>query len=123
MMLIEHCLAFPGAYEDYPFGDEAVVLRHAGNRRIFALFLKQGDLELLNLKAEPLKAVALRNAFQAVIPGYHMNKVHWNSVILDGSVPEEALREMIAESYDLTGPKIRKRKIPVYEDPDWDKLG
>jgi predicted DNA-binding protein (MmcQ/YjbR family) len=109
--LIEHCLTFSGAYEDYPFGDETAALRHGGNRRIFALFLKHGERNLLNLKSEPLNALYWRNKFPSVIPGYHMNKLHWNSVILDGTVPDDLVREMIDESYDLTRPKIRKRRL------------
>jgi predicted DNA-binding protein (MmcQ/YjbR family) len=116
-MLIEHCLTFSGAYEDYPFDDDTAALRHGGNRRIFALFLKHDGRELLNLKSEPYDALFWRNHFPSVIPGYHMNKIHWNSVILDGTVPNEAVREMIDESYELTRPKIRKRNIPQ----DWDK--
>jgi predicted DNA-binding protein (MmcQ/YjbR family) len=103
--LIEYCLTFAGAYEDYPFDDETAALRHRGNRRIFALFLQHGDRALLNLKTEPFKALYWRNEFPAVLPGYHMNKVHWNSVVLDGTVPDAAVREMIADSYDLTRPQ------------------
>jgi predicted DNA-binding protein (MmcQ/YjbR family) len=108
--LMQYCLTFAGAYEDYPFGDETAAVRHGGNRRIFALFLKHGNRELLNLKSEPFDALYWRNAFPSVIPGYHMNKVHWNSVILDGTVPDDAARKMIDESYALTRPKIRKRR-------------
>jgi predicted DNA-binding protein (MmcQ/YjbR family) len=121
-MLIEHCLTFSGAYEDHPFGDDTTVVRHGGNRRIFALFLKHAGRELVNLKAEPFNSLFWRSEFPSVIPGYHMNKVHWNSVILDGTVPDDVVKEMIAESFDLTKPKIRKRKIPLdgdqYRDND-----
>ncbi|MDR2668388.1 MAG: MmcQ/YjbR family DNA-binding protein [Desulfovibrio sp.] len=110
---LRHCLTYAGAYEDYPFHDETAVLRHGGNRRIFALFLKHGDCELLNLKSEPFNALYRRNAFPSVIPGYHMNKVHWNSIVLDGTVPDDVVKEMIDESYDLTKPKMRKRKFTV----------
>jgi predicted DNA-binding protein (MmcQ/YjbR family) len=119
-ILIEHCLTFSGAYEDYPFGDDTAAIRHGGNHRIFALFLIHGERELLNLKSEPFNALLWRNEFPSVIPGYHMNKLHWNSVILDGTVPDDAVREMIAESYDLTRPKTRKRKIVPDSDNGWD---
>jgi predicted DNA-binding protein (MmcQ/YjbR family) len=115
--LIEYCLTLMGVYEDYPFDDVTTAMRHGGNRRIFALFLEHGGQELLNLKSEPFNALFWRTEFQSVIPGYHMNKLHWNSVILDGTVPDAAVKEMITESYELTRPKIRKRKIPQ----DWDK--
>ena len=109
--LVAYCLTFAGAYEDYPFGDDTAALRHGKNRRIFALFLKHDGRELLNLKCSPFNALFWRNAYPAVIPGYHMNKVHWNSVILDGTVPDKAIREMITESNELTRPKIRKDLI------------
>ncbi|MDR1685750.1 MAG: MmcQ/YjbR family DNA-binding protein [Desulfovibrio sp.] len=107
--MIAYCLTQAGSYEDYPFGDGTAALRHGGNHRIFALFLKHGEQELLNLKSAPFTALLLRNEFPSVIPGYHMNKVHWNSVILDGTVPEDTVREMIDDSYTLTRPKGRKR--------------
>jgi predicted DNA-binding protein (MmcQ/YjbR family) len=117
--LIAHCLTFPGAYEDYPFGDETVTLRRGGNRRIFALFLTHAGRDLVNLKSGPFTALYWRNEFPSVIPGRHMNKVHWNSVILDGTVPEDIIREMIAESHDLTKPNMRKRKIFQEQDNSW----
>jgi predicted DNA-binding protein (MmcQ/YjbR family) len=119
-LLIEHCLTFAGAYEDYPFGDDTATVRHGGNQRIFALFIRHDGQYLLNLKSEPFSALYWRNAFESVIPGYHMNKVHWNSVILDGTIPDNAVKDMIAESFDLTKPKIRKRKIMPDSDKDWD---
>jgi predicted DNA-binding protein (MmcQ/YjbR family) len=108
-LLIEHCLTFAGAYEDYPFGDDTATVRHGGNQRIFALFIKHGGRDLLNLKSEPFNVLYWRSAFESVIPGYHMNKVHWSSVILDGTVPDDAVKDMIAESFDLTKPKAGKR--------------
>jgi predicted DNA-binding protein (MmcQ/YjbR family) len=114
--LTRYCLTFAGAYEEYPFGDGTAALRHGANRRIFALFLKHGDRELLNLKSDPFSALYWRNEFPSVIPGYHMNKVHWNSVVLDGTVPDDAIRKMIEESYELTGPKIRKRGLAADRD-------
>jgi predicted DNA-binding protein (MmcQ/YjbR family) len=117
--LIEYCLTFSSAYEDYPFGDATTALRHGGNRRIFALFLTHAGREMVNLKTEPFTALHWRNEYPSVIPGWHMNKVHWNSVILDGTVPEDVIREMIAESFDLTKPKTRKRKIPYDQDNAW----
>ena len=114
--LIAFCLTLAGAYEDYPFGDKTTAVRHEGNRHIFALFLKHDGRELLNLKSEPFNALFRRNEFPSVILGYHVNKVHWNSVILDGTVPDDTVKEMIIESYELTGPKNRKRKSVS----DWD---
>ena len=106
---IDYCLGLPGAYEDYPFDDgEWTVMRHRENRKSFCMiFLREGHT-WLNLKCEPMEADFLRRAYGAVIPAYHMNKVHWNSVILDGSVPEEEIFRMIRMSFDLTRPPLSK---------------
>ena len=111
--LIDHCLTYPGAYEDYPFdGTDAhsddgswAVLRHRANRKGFAHIYQREGLLCVNLKCAPLEADFLRGAFDDVLPGYHMNKTHWNTVRLGGDVPDEELRRMIRNSYDLTQPK------------------
>ncbi|MDR1615632.1 MAG: MmcQ/YjbR family DNA-binding protein [Syntrophomonadaceae bacterium] len=109
----EFCLSLPGAYEDYPFDFETPVMRHQGNHKIFALFIEHGGQMLLNLKCDPIKSMFWRDAFESVIPGYHMNKEHWNSVIMDGSVPKAIIREMISDSYELTKPKARKNQKTI----------
>ncbi|MBC8547389.1 MmcQ/YjbR family DNA-binding protein [Clostridiaceae bacterium NSJ-31] len=115
--LIEYCMSKPGAYEDYPFdklndGTSWTVMRHSGNRKTFALiFERQGGL-WINLKCEPMLAELLRSAYQSVLPGYHMNKAHWNSVIVGGDLPEERLLEMIDHSFELTKPKAPRRIRP-----------
>ena len=98
---IDHCLALPGTYEDYPF-DDTPVLRHRSNRKMFALFIPIGGRPSINLKCDPMWADFLRGAYTGVIPGYHMNKVHWNTVDLDGDVPQGEIKNMIKHSYDLT---------------------
>jgi len=109
--LIDHCLSYPGAYEDYPFDDLTAsdhpwtVMRHRASRKGFAhIYEREGRL-CVNLKCAPLEADLLRGAFDDVLPGYHMNKTHWNTVRVGGDVPEEELRRMIGNSYDLTKPK------------------
>ena len=93
------CLSRPGAEVSYPFGPEAQVFKVGG--RIFALlFLASHPLEL-NLKADPLRAEQQRACFPAIRPGYHMNKRHWNTVTLDGSLPREVLLSLLDDSYDL----------------------
>ncbi|MBC8570323.1 MmcQ/YjbR family DNA-binding protein [Zongyangia hominis] len=100
------CLTYPDAYEDYPFeGGEWTVMRHKSNKKSFCLIFEREGRIWLNLKCEPMRADFLRRAYLAVIPAYHMNKVHWNSVILDGSVPEEEIESMITHSYELTSPR------------------
>jgi len=113
--LIEFCLAFPLAYEDYPFdgitdAQAWTVMRHSANKKSFALIYQRGGKLCVNLKCDPLEADFLRQAFANVTPAYHMNKAHWNTVTLGGDVPDEALRQMIGRSYDLIKPKARKRK-------------
>ena len=113
--LIDLCLSYPGAYEDYPFdgiagsgadGGSWAVLRHRGNKKSFALIFERGGL-CVNLKCEPMRADFLRSAFpDAVSPAYHMNKAHWNTVRPD-LISREDLEEMLAHSYDLTKPKRR----------------
>ncbi len=100
---IAYCLTFQNVYEDYPFHDPNwCVIRHRGSNKVFAwIFDKDGHV-WINVKCEPQWRDFWRQAFDSVIPAYHLNKKHWNSVILDGSVPEADIQRMIAESYDLT---------------------
>ena len=103
---IDYCLTFQNVYEDYPFHDPNwCVIRHRGSNKVFAwIFDKDGHV-WINVKCEPQWRDFWRQAFDSVIPAYHLNKKHWNSVILDGNVPEADIHRMIAESYDLTVPK------------------
>jgi predicted DNA-binding protein (MmcQ/YjbR family) len=93
------CLSFPGAEETFPFGPETSVLKIAG--RMFALSRLAAEPLKVSLKCEPLLAEQLREAHGAILPGYHLNKRHWNTVVIDGSLPEQAVRDMIEDSYDL----------------------
>lgn len=103
---IDFCLTFPAAYEDYPFHDDNwTLMRRRDNSRTFAaLFERMGHI-WLNLKCAPDEADFLRQVYPSVLPAYHMNKTHWNSVILDGTVPDGEIQSMIARSYDLAGGK------------------
>lgn len=101
--VIAHCLTYPDVYEDYPFHDPNwCVMRHRENRRVFACIFNKDGKVWVNVKCDPQWRDFWREAFAGVIPAYHMNKTHWNSLILDGSIPEEEVKRMIAESYDLT---------------------
>ena len=102
--LRELCLTFPGAAEKFPFGPETSVFKVAG--KMFALSRLAEHPLRVSLKCEPQLAEQLRATYPAVIPGYHLNKQHWNTVILDGSVPEAAIRDMIEDSYDLVVSKL-----------------
>jgi predicted DNA-binding protein (MmcQ/YjbR family) len=110
--LRDHCLSFAGAEETFPFGPETSVFKVA--EKMFALSQLGADSLRVSLKCEPRLAEALRAAHPAVRPGYHLNKRHWNTVIVDGSVPEEAIRDMIEDSYDLVVsrlPQARRRAL------------
>ncbi|HEX7021992.1 MAG TPA: MmcQ/YjbR family DNA-binding protein [Trueperaceae bacterium] len=94
-----YCALKPGARETYPFGPETPVFKVAG--KMFALASAgEGSLSL-SLKCEPDLAELLRDKYAAVTPGYHLNKRHWNSIKLDGSLPEAEVRELIDLSYEL----------------------
>lgn len=104
---IQYCLSLKNCYEDYPFRDTNwTVIRHVENRKVFAwIFEREGHI-WINVKCDPEWRDFWRDAFVSVIPGFHMNKQHWNSIILDGTVPEEEIRRMIVESYGLTGSRM-----------------
>ncbi len=94
----EMCIAKPGVTEEFPFDNNTLVFKVAG--KMFALT----DVDLfssINLKCDPEEAVRLREKFNAIRPGYHMNKKHWNTVEMDGTVPDLLIRQMIDSSYDL----------------------
>ena len=116
--LREHCLSFAGAEETFPFGPGTSVFKVAG--RMFALSQLSAESLRVSLKCEPELAEVLREAHPAVMPGYHLNKRHWNTVIIDGSLPGEAIREMIEDSYDLVVgklPRARRRALGWLVDP------
>jgi predicted DNA-binding protein (MmcQ/YjbR family) len=101
-----YCLSKKGAHEDFPFGDETIVMKVMG--KMFALVSLDGPFSI-NLKCDPEKAIELRERYPAVRPGYHMDKKHWNSVDIDGSVPIKLIKEWIDHSYDLVLAKLPKK--------------
>jgi predicted DNA-binding protein (MmcQ/YjbR family) len=104
--LRDHCLGFPGSEETFPFGPLTSVFKVGG--KMFALSrLAQSPLQV-SLKCEPALAQQLREAHPAVLPGYHLNKRHWNTVIVDGSLPEQMIRDMVEDSYDLVVSQLPK---------------
>ena len=94
-----YCLSFTGAAETFPFGPETSVFKVAG--KMFALSQLDRVPLRVSLKCEPGLADQLRQTHAAVLPGYHLNKRHWNTVILDGSLAERLIKDMIEDSYDL----------------------
>ncbi len=90
---------FPGSEETFPFGPETSVFKVAG--KMFALSQLRSEALSVSLKCEPRLAEQLREAHAAVTPGYHLNKRHWNTVAVDGSLSDQMIRDMIEDSYDL----------------------
>lgn len=109
--LIDYCLTFPASFEDYPFDETTAVIKHSGNKKMFALVdYHHGELIII-LKCDPVKADFLRQVYKSVTPGYHMNKTHWNTVNIDGDVPIAELYDMIQDSYNLVKPRIKRVKL------------
>ena len=96
--LREYCISKKRVTESFPFGDDTLVFK--ADEKIFALVNLEGQLSL-NLKCDPALAIELRERYDSVTPGYHMNKKHWNTVILDGSVPDKEVFSWIDHSYSL----------------------
>jgi predicted DNA-binding protein (MmcQ/YjbR family) len=97
-ILREYCISKKNVTESFPFGDDTLVFKTES--RIFALVNLEGDLSI-NLKCNPARAIELRERYSSVIPGYHMNKKHWNTIYIDGSVPDKEVFSWIDHSYDL----------------------
>ncbi|HEX5224079.1 MAG TPA: MmcQ/YjbR family DNA-binding protein [Solirubrobacteraceae bacterium] len=99
-----HCLGYPGSEETFPFGPETSVFKVAG--KMFALSRLGEESLRVSVKCDPLLAEHLRETYAAVLPGYHLNKRHWNTVVLDGSLPVKLVRDMVEDSYDLVVSKL-----------------
>jgi predicted DNA-binding protein (MmcQ/YjbR family) len=102
-----YCLAKKQVTEDMPFGNDTLVFKVMG--KIFALMNLEGDVRV-NLKCDPEEAIRLREEFDFVIPGYHMNKRLWNTIIADGRITEKQLKNWIDNSYQLVVEKLSKKQ-------------
>lgn len=106
-------LSFPGTYQEAPFHDANwQLVRVKGSKKAFLWTYEKDGYMNLNVKTDPQWRDFWRNAYAAVIPAYHQNKEHWNTIILDGTIPENEIKRMIAESYDLVTDSPSKR---IYE--------
>ena len=103
----KYALALPGAQESFPFGETTLVFRV--KEKIFLLVALDADPLQFNAKCDPEKAMELREAYDAVKPGYHMNKKHWNTIIIDGSISSKLIKEMIDDSYNLIVQSLPKK--------------
>ena len=103
----EYCLAKKGVTEDFPFDNETLVFKVGG--KMFALTGIE-QFKSINLKCDPERAVELREQYPGILPGYHMSKKHWNTVMMDGSVPMKLIIQMIDDSYNLVLSSLPKRE-------------
>lgn len=97
--LRDYCLSKPGVSEEFPFDTVTLVFKVGG--KIFALCALDESPLRVNLKCDPEKAVSLREHHPSILPGYHMNKRHWNTLVMDGSIPPGLVKELIDHSYKL----------------------
>lgn len=111
--VLAYGLSFPDTYQEAPFHDDNwQLVRVKGSRKAFLWTYEKDGFININVKVDPQWRDFWRNAFPSVVPAYHQNKEHWNTVILDGSIPEKDIKRMIAESYDLVTDTPSKR---IYE--------
>ena len=103
----------PESVEDFPFGPDVYVYKIRS--RMFATLVESEDVARMNLKCDPAEALFLRDMFDAVVPGYHMNKTHWNTVILDGSIPPGEIERMIDRSYGLVVKRLKRAERVALE--------
>lgn len=109
--IIKYCLTLPNTFEDYPFPNDniTVAMKHSNNKKWFALVMEvKGEL-YLNIKTDPNYSDILRNAYEYIIPAYHMNKELWNTVIISKNVDVNLVKELVEHSYELTKNNIHKR--------------
>ncbi|MDD6290415.1 MAG: methylated-DNA--[protein]-cysteine S-methyltransferase [Lachnospiraceae bacterium] len=107
---LEYGLSFPNTYQEAPFHDPNwQLVRVKGSKKVFLWTYEREGYVNLNVKVDPEWRDFWRSSFEAVIPAYHQNKDHWNTIILDGSIPDLEIRRMIAESYDLVVDSPSKR--------------
>jgi predicted DNA-binding protein (MmcQ/YjbR family) len=99
-----HCLDLPAAVEEFPFGPDTSVFKVMG--KIFALSALGSVPLQVSVKCDPEIAIGLRAAHPAIVPGYHLNKRHWNTVTIDGSLPDDLIRDLVQDSFDLVVDKL-----------------
>ncbi len=105
--LREYCLSKQDVEEGFPFGEDTLVFKVRG--KLFLLTNLSAIPLQFNVKCDPSRAIELRDEYECVLPGYHMNKKHWNTVVIDGKLNNKQLREMIDDSYRLVAPKAKKK--------------
>lgn len=106
--LREYCITKPGVEEGFPFGPSALVFKING--KMFLLVALDAQPLQFNAKCDPDKAIELREEYSCILPGYHMNKKYWNTVIVDGTLSTKQLKEFIDDSYNLVSAKAKSKR-------------
>ena len=101
-----YALSFPGAEETFPFGDNVIVFKI--NNKIFLLLPLSAETLSFNVKCDPEYAIELREQYSSIQPGYHMNKKHWNTIFVDGTLSSKQIKKFIEDSYNLIAKKKRQ---------------
>jgi predicted DNA-binding protein (MmcQ/YjbR family) len=101
------CLEHAGAVEDFPFSPDTSVFKVGG--KVFAISALGREPLAVSVKCEPELAAELRHTYPAIRPGYHLNKRHWNTIVLDGTLPDQLVRDLVEDSYDLIVSALPKR--------------
>lgn len=104
--LHEYALSLPDVTESFPFDETTLVMKAGG--KMFLLVSLDADPLQFNVKCDPERAIELREEYACVLPGYHMNKKHWNTIIVDGTLTNKQLKEMVLDSYNLIVKKKKK---------------
>lgn len=104
--LHEYALSLPDVTESFPFDETTLVMKAGG--KMFLLVSLDADPLQFNVKCDPERAIELREEYDCVLPGYHMNKKHWNTIVVDGTLTNKQLKEMVMDSYNLIVKKKKK---------------
>jgi len=112
-VLLTYCLNKPGVEETYPFGFDVTVLKLMD--KVYALISVRDDQLNLSLKCDPELAEVIRNQYPSITPGYHLNKRHWNTLIIDGSIPDDEIRSQIDHSYALIAKSLSRTQKKALE--------
>lgn len=110
--ITEYFLTKKGAWLDYPFDDVTAVFKVG--KKMFSLISAESNPVTVNLKCEPELALDLREVYEDIIPGYHMNKKHWNTVNIQGNLPEEEIKKLIDMSYELVVKSLPKKERETF---------
>jgi predicted DNA-binding protein (MmcQ/YjbR family) len=109
--LKDFCLSLEQAIETFPFDEETSVFKTSGNNKVFALTALAASPLTVALKVDPEDSVALRAEFPQITPGYHLNKKHWITILIDGAVPDDLIEDLLRGSHDLVRPKRPRRPV------------